>query len=271
MQSAIYNKIGIDYNSTRRADPYIAGRLYVLLEPQPGKSYLDIGCGTGNYTIALTEMDVHFTGIDPSEEMLEKAKGKSSKVQWLYGSAESISLPHCSMYGAIATLTIHHWPNLKAAFIELARVMKTGAKFVIFTFLPEQEHGYWLGHYFPELMSRSKAVPLQRIENAASEAGFTIAATEKYFVQEDLQDMFFYSGKHNPEIYFDPNFRKGMSIFAELRNHDEVDRGLQQLRMDINSGHFEEVRKQYDNDGGDYMFIVLKKDIAQPLSKEHST
>ena len=63
---AIYDAIGTGYNSTRQADPYLTSRLLYFLKPQPGKLYLDIGCGTGNYTIALSNQGLNFTGVEPS-------------------------------------------------------------------------------------------------------------------------------------------------------------------------------------------------------------
>ena len=56
MSTPIYDKIGSNYNSTRRADSYIAGRLYELMVTDKEGSYIDIGCGTGNYLGALSAM-----------------------------------------------------------------------------------------------------------------------------------------------------------------------------------------------------------------------
>ena len=59
-----YDIIGKGYNTTRKADPYLSSRLFHLLSPVKGETYLDIGCGTGNYSIALNEMGVDFIAID---------------------------------------------------------------------------------------------------------------------------------------------------------------------------------------------------------------
>jgi ubiquinone/menaquinone biosynthesis C-methylase UbiE len=260
-ESPLYDRLGKGYNATRKADPYIAGRLFSLLSPQPKKKYLDIGCGTGNYTIALHEMGVDMTGIDPSDLMLQEAKSKNPDIRWVNGTAENIPLPDNSMSGAIATLTIHHWTDLDKSFSDVARVLKPGSRLVVFTFTPEQENGYWFNYFFPEMMARCqrKAVKFDRIQKAATNAGLQIIETEKYFVHDDLQDMFGYSGKHNPEIYFNPAIRNGISSFASLADKDEVTEGLKKLRQYIESGEFETIKQQYDNPNGDYLFIMLKK------------
>lgn len=53
MTTALYDQIGVGYDATRRADGYIVDRLANLLKLRSGASYLDVACGTGNYTLAL--------------------------------------------------------------------------------------------------------------------------------------------------------------------------------------------------------------------------
>jgi len=201
----LYNDIGLGYNSTRQADPYITERLFQLLSAQANKLYLDIGCGTGNYTIALADKGLNFYGIDPSGKMLDVARSRSSKINWLLGEAEQIPLNSNLFYGAIATLTVHHWKDIKKAFKEIYRVLKPGAKIVIFTATPEQMKAYWLNYYFPKLIGDSilQMPSFDSIKNAAFEAGFVITATGKYYVTDGLQDLFLYAGKNKPQLYFD--------------------------------------------------------------------
>lgn len=259
--SSKYDDIGKGYNTTRQADPYLLERLYSHLEPHRKGHYLDIGCGTGNYTISLAEKDLHFTGVDPSEIMLNEARLKSQKVEWITGTVESLPFENKSFDGAIASLTIHHWNNLETGFRELYRVMKPGARIVFFTSSPEQMSGYWLNHYFPEVMKRSieKMPSLSSVTSALNAAGFAITLTEIYAVRDDLIDLFLQSGKHRPEIYFDENVRKGISTFASLATKEEMEVGLNKLRYDIDNHLFQNIKMQYENDLGDYLFIVAEK------------
>lgn len=258
---ALYNQIGIGYNQTRQADSYLVGRLHHHLQPKPGGHYLDIGCGTGNYTIALWEKGVRFTGIDPSTEMLEKARSRNSGIEWRLGTAENTGLQSESVDGAMATLTIHHWPSLEKGFREIHRVLKDKSRFVLFTSKPEQMRGYWLNHYFPVLMEAGiQQMPaLDRVQEALVAAGFAIIETEPYSVKPDLQDLFLYSGKYDPERYFLPEIRNGISTFASLGNKEEVDLGLKLLRQDITSGKITEIIRSYENDGGDYLFVISQR------------
>lgn len=256
-----YDHIGIDYNNTRQADPYLLSRILHLLSGTGEGQYLDIGCGTGNYTIPLAVTGLSFTGIDPSEKMLEEARSKSKDITWLYGIVEEIPVASESFDGAIATLTIHHWSDLQQGCMELGRVLKRGSRIVFFTSSPEQMAGYWLNHYFPETMKRSikNMISLYKLNDALKNAGFEITGMEKYFIRDDLIDLFLQSGKNKPEIYFDENIRKGISTFASLAAAGEVESGLQQLRFDIDHQLFESIKAEYENELGDYMFVVAEK------------
>ena len=55
-----YDEIGTGYNSTRQADPYLTERLLYHLQPKTDRLYLDIGCGTGNYTCTLADKGLNF-------------------------------------------------------------------------------------------------------------------------------------------------------------------------------------------------------------------
>ncbi|MEO8399790.1 MAG: class I SAM-dependent methyltransferase, partial [Ignavibacteriaceae bacterium] len=77
----------------------------------------------------------------------------------------------------------------------------------------------------------------------------------------DLEDLFLYSGKHNPEQYFNPQIRKGISFFSLFVNKDEIEKGMEKLKADIDSGKINDVIKSYENDLGDYLFVVGEKQI----------
>src|SRR5436189_6125998 len=108
---AIYDTIGTSYNSTRRADPYIAGRMHEFLSVTEGGLYLDIGCGTGNYLRSLTDMGAKFYGVDPSEFMLAEARRKNPDATFIHAKAEHIPLMDGCFSGALAMFTLHHWED----------------------------------------------------------------------------------------------------------------------------------------------------------------
>ena len=256
-----YDEIGTGYNSTRQADPYLTGRLFSLLRPQKNKLYLDIGCGTGNYTCTLADKGLNFIGVEPSEKMLSEAKTRNQNVSWLNGTAEQIPAGDKAFDGIIATLTVHHWTDINKAFNELNRVLADNGRIIMFTSTPEQMKGYWLNHYFPKMLFSSivQMPSLDDIQKAANEAELKLCRVEKYFIKDDLQDYFLYSGKNRPEYYFDEQIRHGISSFSSLANIDEITQGLMELRSNIDNNSFEQIKSKYENDLGDYLFITIDK------------
>lgn len=256
-----YDRIGKHYNKTRKADHYLAEKIFQHLAPHKKGVYLDIGCGTGNYTRALNQKGLNFVGVDPSTEMLKKANINSDKIQWKTGNSEHIPFENEIFEGVLASLTIHHWADLEKSFTELNRVLKPSGKFVIFTSTPEQTFGYWLYHYFPKMIKASaQQMPkLEAIEIALNENSFEVIEIEKYLVREDLEDLFLYSGKYRPEFYLNPQIRKGISSFSDLANAEEVASGLEKLNEDIESGRIKKIIENFENETGDYLFIVSIK------------
>jgi ubiquinone/menaquinone biosynthesis C-methylase UbiE len=264
-----YDKIGTDYNLTRKADTFLTKKLLQHLNPQKNGLYLDIGCGTGNYTNELQKNGFQCIGIDPSQKMLEKAKLKNNEIDWKIGSAENTGLPKNYVDGIIGSLTIHHWTDLKNGFLELYKVLKPNGRIVIFTSTPKQMKGYWLNHYFPKMLSDSiiQMPTLENVETAIKNSGIELLVTEKYFIKPDLKDQFLYCGKENPELYFDDQIRHGISSFSSLANQNEVKQGLSKLRDDIDRGKIKDIIKSYQNDFGDYLYIIGKKPADHILYK----
>ncbi len=256
-----YDKISGHYNKTRKADRLIVGRLFDHLNCKPGGTYLDIGCGTGNYSIALSGFGIDLIGVDPSPEMLRQARVGNKKVEWKTGRAEEIPLEDMSVDGCFAVLTIHHWKDLDRAFREINRVIRQGSRFVIFTSSAVQMRGYWLNRYFPAMIRAScQQMPEPDLVNQyLTGNGFSVLETEKYFVLEDVADFFLYSGKHNPAIYLDPVIRRGISSFSLSSAANEIKSGLIQLAADIESGKIDTIIKDYENDSGDYLFLITEK------------
>ena len=100
---------------------------------------------------------------------------------------------------------------------------------------------------------------LHQIKTALEQANLEIVQQEAYFVQADLEDRFLYSGKYQPEMYFNPAFRQGISSFSLIAHQTEVEQGLQHLRADIDTGKITSVQQAYENTLGDYLFLIARK------------
>jgi SAM-dependent methyltransferase len=263
--TAIYDNIGAGYDRHRCADPVIvAGLAQALGTPGDGR-YLDLACGSGNYTVALSQAGYGLSGLDISSHMLLAARRKSSDIGWVLGGAGQLPFASGTFAGAVCTLAIHHFADLSAAFAECRRVLRSGAPFVLFTGEAGQMRNYWLNTYFPKAMARSIAEMPGRdeIEALLRAAGFVDLSFAPFDVTKDLRDRFLYSGKHEPGFYLDADARASISTFAKHDDEAEIRQGAARLRDDIASGYFEDVRRSYDSGSGDYLFVSANNALSR--------
>ena len=138
--------------------------------------------------------------------------------------------------------------------------MLNRGKLVILTALPEQIMRYWLRAYFPRMMERSaEQMPdWSTIEISLRHAGFRTWSQRLYWMPEQPRDLFLYSGKHQPHLYLDERVRANISAFANLADEDEIGIGLDRLKRDLAQNRFEQATSEYEDVGGDYLFIAAQ-------------
>ena len=112
----LYDRIGIGYDTTRRPDPVIAERLGHHLAQDISGNFLDIACGTANYTSRLAQDGRGWTGIELSVKMINEASGKSSQARWCLGNVMALSFSSGAFSGVMCTLAIHHFDDLLPVF-----------------------------------------------------------------------------------------------------------------------------------------------------------
>src|SRR5215210_3625072 len=61
--------------------------LVELLAPRPGERVLDLGCGTGHLTAAMSAAGASVVGLDQSEEMLAQARFAFPALEFMRGDA----------------------------------------------------------------------------------------------------------------------------------------------------------------------------------------
>jgi SAM-dependent methyltransferase len=96
-----------------------------MLQPRPGESILDIGCGTGECLAAFTEMGLKATGIDPSTYMLDLAMRRNGERVDLYrGNAEDLPFDDNSFNHACLFTTLEFVDDARQTLTEACRVAK---------------------------------------------------------------------------------------------------------------------------------------------------
>lgn len=121
-----------------------------LLEPKPGKHYLDIACGEGSFAIKLSQqVKAEVTGFDLAKDLIAQAKKKAGRhVYFLVGDAMHFpdQVMHQQFDGATCILALQNITDFPAVFQRAARVLKPGSPFVIVlnhpTFRPPKQSGW---------------------------------------------------------------------------------------------------------------------------------
>ncbi|MFC1826133.1 class I SAM-dependent methyltransferase [Thermodesulfobacteriota bacterium] len=96
-----------------------------MLEPMPGETILDIGCGTGASLIPFLKKGLQATGIDPSPYMLDIAKiNLGNRVDFHRGFAEDLPFDDNSFNYACLVTTLEFVDDYQKALEEACRVAK---------------------------------------------------------------------------------------------------------------------------------------------------
>ena len=119
----------------QRMQEQLTLRAIELLGIDSGK-VIDIGCGTGYSTKTLADAGFDVVGIDPNEEMVEKANER--KLDCRVGSFDKIPFPDRSFDAAVSISTLQWVEDYRLAAKEVSRVLKYSAK-AVFQFYPESE------------------------------------------------------------------------------------------------------------------------------------
>ena len=117
---------------------YESELLLKLLNPLSGEKILDVGCGTGVFTIDVMALGSRITGIDISEPMLRKAVNKIDKIPryaFIGICADMCALPFAdNSFDKVLSMTaIEFIEDANKAVAELDRVTRQGGTIVLTT------------------------------------------------------------------------------------------------------------------------------------------
>jgi demethylmenaquinone methyltransferase / 2-methoxy-6-polyprenyl-1,4-benzoquinol methylase len=95
---------------------------------RPGDLVLDACCGTGDLALAAQDAGGKVTGLDFSERMLERARRKSSSIQWIRGDLLELPFEDRSFDAATVGFGVRNVADLERGLAELARVIRPGGR-----------------------------------------------------------------------------------------------------------------------------------------------
>ena len=100
-----------------------------LLDPKPGETVLDIGCGTGQLTFQIAERGATATGLDSAPAIVAQARINYPSLKFMLADASDFAIPE--PVDAVFSNAVLHWimkPQAVAACVR--RALKPGGRFV---------------------------------------------------------------------------------------------------------------------------------------------
>jgi len=107
-------------------------RLAAAAVVRPGDAVLDAACGTGDFAVAdLRAGAARVTGLDFSERMLERARRKEPRVDWVLGDLLALPFDDGAFGAATIGFGVRNVADLELALRELRRVLAPGGRVAI--------------------------------------------------------------------------------------------------------------------------------------------
>lgn len=140
---SFFNEIAQDYDAWYKtkignfADEVETRLAFDLFVPAQGMRVLDVGCGTGNFSIKLAQKRCKVTGIDISEKMLdiarEKAKMAGFNIEFKKMDVYNLDFPSESFDAVFSMAAFEFIKEPQKAFNEMYRVLVPGGQLLIGT------------------------------------------------------------------------------------------------------------------------------------------
>lgn len=129
------------YETTARQLEAAAERVIELAAVSAGERLLDVGCGTGNASLAAARRGARVLAIDPSAGLLERARARLAAAgvdaELRVGEAAATGAADAEVDVAVGVFSVIFAPDPAAAVAELVRVVRPGrGRVVIAAWLP---------------------------------------------------------------------------------------------------------------------------------------
>jgi SAM-dependent methyltransferase len=107
---------------------------------------MDVGCGSGRWSVMVAPKVGHLHLLDASEDALAVARqnlANAANVSFHHASVGKIPLEDSSLDFAFSLGVLHHVPDTAAAIRAVATKLKTGAPFLIYLYYALDNRPWW--------------------------------------------------------------------------------------------------------------------------------
>jgi SAM-dependent methyltransferase len=176
-------QLAVDYFHSRFSDDNL--RFWVPLfveaaEIRPESRVLDVGCGTGGYSVAIAAATgASVTGLDEAERFVARAREQPGPVEFVVGDAERLPFPDGSFDRVLFSLVLHQIGDPEAAIREGARVLVHGGLVLVRTIAPEDAADRLPDRFLPSMAAadETRLIPIDDLVGMLQVAGFGHVST----------------------------------------------------------------------------------------------
>jgi ubiquinone/menaquinone biosynthesis C-methylase UbiE len=110
-----------------------------------GARVLEVGCGPGHLSIRLARLGFEVAGLDLDPAMIARGQANADRLgnggdqrrpSFLVGDVAALAFPDESCDLVVSTLSMHHWADPTAGLAEIGRVLRPGARALVWDFRP---------------------------------------------------------------------------------------------------------------------------------------
>jgi SAM-dependent methyltransferase len=212
LPSVDYSTIATYYDKARPApSDFWISRIINLGRMGPQSDVLDVGCGTGRFTIKIARNSgARLYAIDSSPTMIKKAlhRDRRHEIDWILGDAHSLPFRRDSFDCIYMTMVVHHIKSREAVLAAIRRSLRSGGRCVILTTSHSAIRAHTLRHFPGVVAIDLKRFPsIPALKTAMRKAGFKNVRSS--FVRHD-------EGEIRVEAYCEMVRRKYISTLSLL-------------------------------------------------------
>ena len=238
-----YNAWALRYDHTRGTSRSVLRPLLAALGPPAARSLLDIGGGTGNYTVALGDAGFSVVHCDPSPGMVRRAASKDEVPAAVVADGQVLPFRDAAFDVAVAIKVLNHVLDRDAFMRDAKRVTREGPVILLHA-TKEGIEGNWIAHYVPSLLELERFQPEASTVAQLEGAGFR-SVEVSHIRYEDMDDGSAQALKHFPEALLDEERIMNTSLLSRLSQGTR--RGaFEAIRRDHASGRLHDVIAEYE-------------------------
>jgi ubiquinone/menaquinone biosynthesis C-methylase UbiE len=179
-----YDTVAVEYDQQpfrgKNVDPELIN--FVEIKGTHNLKILDLACGTGSQLLANQSKypNMQMTGSDLSKGMLQEARAKSNKIQWIEADLTALPLPNNCYDYVSCQFAFHHVPNKLKGLAEVHRVTAPSGRFVMKNISPHHMQDIMLFKVFPQALEQDLQDYMEpkRIAAHLEEIGFSQVKSE---------------------------------------------------------------------------------------------